>query len=271
MVVGYDIRPERMELVRGWGAEGARDLADVLSRCDRVLLSLRSSEQFVSVAENELIPNAREGQTFIDFGTTSAPQTRRLSALFAQKGCHLIDAPVSGGPAGCERGMLHIFIGGDRQIVEQNEDIFDALGDPAHTAYCGPSGSGQVVKGVNQLAMGLGAAAYLEALAFGVRSGVPLEPIRKAVGGPTGWRAEFDAIASQIAAGRGRQIYTKFPEFPYFFEQAREAGFPLPLTEALFDFLNSQERNVRDNMDRPTVSYWEQLMSRPRDDESSET
>jgi 3-hydroxyisobutyrate dehydrogenase-like beta-hydroxyacid dehydrogenase len=264
-VLGYDIRPERVELVRGYGADGARDIAEVVNRCDRVLLSLRSSEQFIAVAEEDLLPNARDGQVFVDLGTTSAPETRRLNALFAAKRCHLIDAPVSGGPTGSERGMLRIFIGGNERVVAQNQDVFDALGDPEHTAYCGPSGSGQVVKGVNQLAMGLGAAAYLEAIAFGIRSGVPLEPIRKSVGGSSGWRAELDGIATQIANGQGAHVYTKFPEFPYFLEQARDAGFALPITEALFAFLDSQERNVRDNMNRPTVSHWEQLTSRGRD------
>lgn len=265
-VLGYDIRPERIALVEGYGAEGARDIAHVLSRRDRILLSLRSSEQFVAVAEEELIPRVRAGQVFVDLGTTSAPETRRLSRLFAERGCHLIDAPVSGGPAGAEQGTLHIFLGGDKDVVAQNSDLFEVLGDPEHVAYCGPSGAGQVVKGVNQLAMGLGAAAYLEAIAFGIRSGVALEPIRKSVGGSSGWRAEFDAVAAQIAKGQGKHIYTKFPEFPYFLAQAREMGFPLPLTEALFAFLDSQERTVRDNMGRPIVSYWEQLMTRKREE-----
>lgn len=265
--LAYDIRPERIEIVRGFGADGARSIAEVVELCDRILLSLRSSEQFIAVAESDLLPNAREGQVFIDFGTTSAPATRRLAAAFADRGAHLIDAPVSGGPVGCERGMLHIFIGGDESVVTRNWNLFDALGDPTHTAYCGPSGTGQVVKGVNQLAMGLSAAAYMEAIAFGIRSGVALEPIRKAVGGASGFRAELDALAALIANGNGTHIYTKFPEFPYFLEQAREAGFPAPILEAVFAFLDSQDRNVRDNMNRPTVSYWEQLVSRMREDD----
>ncbi|GIX06756.1 MAG: hypothetical protein KatS3mg115_1159 [Candidatus Poribacteria bacterium] len=113
--------------------------------------------------------------------------------------------------------------------------------------------------------MGLGAAAYLEALAFGVRAGVPIEPILQGVGGESGWRALFAAVARQVQ--EGRTVFVKFPELPYFLAEAQEQGFPLPLTEALYEFLKDAPREFEDNMNRPIPSFWAELMSRPRREE----
>jgi len=264
-VLAYDLVAERVAECVSRGAEGARDGAEIVSQCGVVMTSLRSSEQFIGVAEGVLLPNARQKQVFVDMGTTSAVATRRLAAAFAEKGAALVDAPVSGGPQGCAQGNLHIFVGGDEDAVARCWDILQALGDPERTVHCGPSGAGQVVKGVNQLGMGLGAAAYLEALAFGVRSGVSIDAIRQAVGGVSGWRAHFAAIADQVDLGRATEVYVKFPEFPYFIEHAEYAGFPMPLMESLYAFLGAAERSVRDNMGRPTVSFWQQLMGRSRE------
>jgi 3-hydroxyisobutyrate dehydrogenase-like beta-hydroxyacid dehydrogenase len=263
-VLAYDIRAERVAACTAAGALPASDAAEVAQERDVVLLSLRSSETTCEVARTSLLPVARSGQTFVDLGTTSAPQTRVLAQEFAGRGASWVDAPVSGGPGGSASGSLRIFIGGAEASVRAVWHVFEALGDPAHTVYCGPSGCGQVVKGVNQLAMGLGAAAYMEAIAFGVHGGVGLDAIRRGVGGDSGFRAEFDAVAAQIARGNAASIYVKFPELPYFLAEAAEQDVPLPLTEALHRFLDSEERSERDNMGRPTVSFWKQMIARRR-------
>ena len=83
------------------------------------MTSLRSSDVFCSVAEQHLIPNARDGHVFVDLGTTEVEKTRDLATVFAEKGSALIDAPVSGGPHGSETGTLRIFVGGAASVVEK--------------------------------------------------------------------------------------------------------------------------------------------------------
>jgi len=103
-------------------------------------------------------------------------------------------------------------------------------------------------------AMGLGDAAYLEAIAFGVRAGADLEAMIKAVGDESGWRGHFARLARRVKAGTAEECWVKFPELPYFLREAREKGFPLALTTALYEFC--------DNMGRPTASFWHELMTR---------
>ena len=261
-LVAFDINPERLATGVSAGAAAAESEDDAVQRSEVVLTSLRSSEIFVDVAENHLIPCAREGQIFIDLGTTTAPETRRLAVAFAAKGAGFVDAPVSGGPQGAEAGNLRMFVGGDAPIVARCRPILESLGDPERIVYCGPSGSGQVVKGVNQLAMGLGVAAYLEAIAFGARTGVDLKAIDKAVGGDEGWRAYFSEIAERVIDGKAGNMVVKFPELPYFLEEAKEQGFDIPLTQALYGFCAVSEHEMLDNMNRPSRSFWRELMTR---------
>ena len=259
----FDTDGERLAACVDAGATGIHSAAEAVEGSDIVLTSLPSSDAFVGAAEGTLLPRAREGQVFIDFGTVTPPETRRLAALFARRGAVLIDAPVSGGPAGAEKAELRMFVGGDAAAVERCRPILETVGGSEGLTYCGPSGAGQVVKGVNQLAMGLGAAAYLEAVAFGVLAGVDAEIIGRAVGGAEGWRAMVARTADAAQQGRANGIGVKFRELPYFLREAREQDFLLPLTQVLYEFCDAGERVVIDD-NRSAPSFWHQLTQKNR-------
>ncbi len=261
-VLGYDPDSGRMTAAVDRGVKAGTDAADVARRCALTLVSLRSSDVFVQVAEGELLSAVGDGGVVVDLGTTEAPETRRLAGLFAAKGARLLDVPVSGGPQGSATGSLHMFAGGDAAAFERARPVLESLGAEGKVVYCGPSGAGQVVKAVNQLAMGLGLAAYVEAMAFGVRSGVEPEAILQAVGGSGGFREQFASVARSVAANDAPAFYVKFPELGYFLREAEEAGLATPLTRALFEFLDPAERVTEDNMGRPIPSFWRELMAR---------
>ena len=258
-LIGYDSVSEKRDALVTAGALAADNAADVAKQSDVVLTSLRSSDVFVDIAENAFLPHARNGHIFIDMGTTEASATRRLAAAFAEKGATLIDAPVSGGPHGAETGTLRIFVGGEETAVEKCRQLLEILGEPPHVVYCGPSGAGQIVKGVNQVAMGLGAAAFMEAMAYGVRAGIEPTAIRQAIGMGDGWRGQFDSIAKQILDGKGNTLVVKYPELPYFLAEAAAAGFEMPLTQALYEFCQKGDYEMLDNMNRASRSFWHEL------------
>ena len=259
-LIGYDIDAAKCEALAATGATAGKNTTEVVNGSDVVMTSLRSSDVFCSVAEQHFIPNAREGHVFIDLGTTEVEKTRDIATALDEKGATLIDAPVSGGPHGSETGTLRIFVGGDAAVVEKYRPILEVLGEPEYVVYCGPSGSGQIVKGVNQLAMGLADAAFMEAMAFGVCAGVDPTAIREAVGMGDGWRGHFDRIAKRIIDGEGKTLVVKYPELPYFLAAAEAAGFEIPLTEALYEFCRNENYEMFDNMNRPSRSFWRTLL-----------
>ena len=213
-LLGNDIDQTKCKALVSIGADATLDTIQVVKECDIIITSLRSSDVFLDVAHKYFLPNATDGKIFIDLGTTEVGKTRELAKSLSEKNSKLIDAPVSGGTHGAETGTLRIFVGGDKEAVETCRPILEILGEPKFVVHCGPSGSGQIVKGVNQLAMGLGAAAYMEAMAFGVCAGIEPTAIRNVVGSGEGWRGEFDKIAQRIISGKGKTLVVKFPELP---------------------------------------------------------
>ncbi len=264
VVIGYDLDVERLRPLVEAGALAGADIADVVSRCDIIATSLPSSASFVEVAQHQILPCVRSGQILIDFGTVIPTETRRLAHCFAEKGVDLIDVPVSGGGSGAQRAQLYMFAGGNPASFERCRPILETVGGPERLTYCGPAGSGQVVKGVNQLMMGVVEAAYLEAISFGVNSGVDVNIIKQAIGNEGRWRADFSRVAQRIADGQGNQVGVKFRELPYFIDAAEKQGFALPITATLHAHCDQGPRIVVDDH-RDAPSYWHELTRRRRE------
>lgn len=265
-LVVFDIEDERVQARVAEEARAAASAKAVVGAAEVVFTSLPYSHTFVEVAEAELIPHAREGQVFVDLGTMAPPETRRLAEQFRAKGAHLLDVPVSGGPSGAEAGTLRMFAGGDRDVFERVLPLLHVLGEPDHVVYCGPSGAGQAVKGVNQLAMGLSNAAYLECAALAKLAGADLEAVRRGVGGETGWRLRLRNVIEQVMAGAGENVGVKYGQLAYYLAEGREGGFDLPLTRALHEFCEGAEKRVIE-VNRPSPAFWHELTKGRRAEE----
>ena len=98
-------------------------------------------------AFSSLAPDA----VFVDNTTTSADVARELYGLAKEKGAHFLDAPVSGGQAGAENGVLTVMVGGDEAAFARAEPVIDCYAQAVR--LLGPAGSGQLTKMVNQIAI----------------------------------------------------------------------------------------------------------------------
>lgn len=171
------------------GATPASSPADVSQKCDVVLTVLPTLDtvERVYLGEDGLVAHSRPGQILIDNSTVSPGLSRRIAEALAARGVGFLDVPVSGGPAGAHNATLTMMAGGDRGTFEAAQPVLTALGKNIH--YCGPSGSGTIVKLVNQLLVGVHTAAAAEALVFGTKAGadpqVLLDVIGTSFGGST--------------------------------------------------------------------------------------
>ncbi len=249
-VIGYDRDSARVESLAAEGGAAAASVEELASGADVIFVSLPSSQVTVDVIENQIAPAARPGSVVIDLGTTLVRETRRLHGVLEHRGVALLDAPVSGGPAGAAAGRLYVFVGGRREAAERHWDMLAVLGG-ARLTYCGESGTGQIAKAVNQLAMGLVDAAFIEAVAFGVAGGVDAAVLRDAIGADSGFRAQFKTIAGRIADGRGDAMDVKYAELGYFVDAAEAHGYAAPMLRALHTFMKAFPESERDNMGRP--------------------
>ena len=138
----------------------------------------------VYFGERGIIENADVGTVLIDMTTTSPRLSQRIYTEAAQKGLPALDAPVSGGDVGAQKGTLAIMVGGDIEVFDRMQPVFAAMG--TNIRYQGAAGNGQHTKMANQIAISGCIAAVCEAIAYA--KGCGLDP-----------QDMFDAISTGAA------------------------------------------------------------------------
>ena len=153
------------------GAKAAASPAEATQGSDVVLACLPdvAAVEEIFLGKGGMVEYATSGQVLIDCSTVG-PETSRHIATDAQaKGAFFLDAPVSGGVERAANGTLSIMVGGNKEVYQRVRPVLDTLGSTVQ--YMGPSGSGSVVKLINQLLVGVHTVAAAEALVLGVKAG----------------------------------------------------------------------------------------------------
>ena len=117
-----------------------------------------------------IIENADAGTVLIDMTTTSPRLSQRIYEEAAKKGLPALDAPVSGGDVGAQKGTLAIMVGGDRTVFDRMQPVFSAMG--TNIRYQGAAGNGQHTKMANQIAISGCIASVCEAIAYAKQCGL---------------------------------------------------------------------------------------------------
>lgn len=124
----------------------------------------------VYFAPGGILESANPGAVLIDMTTTSPRLSERIYAAAKEKGMTALDAPVSGGDVGAQKGTLAIMVGGDREAFDRMQPVFAAMG--TNIRYQGGPGCGQHTKMANQIAISGCIAAVCEAIAYAKRCGL---------------------------------------------------------------------------------------------------
>ncbi|KQP15254.1 NAD(P)-dependent oxidoreductase [Pseudorhodoferax sp. Leaf265] len=127
---------------------------------------------------------------FVDHTTASADVARELHGKAREAGLHFVDAPVSGGQAGAQNGMLTVMCGGDAEPFARIEPVAQAFS--RSIVLLGASGSGQLAKMVNQICIAGLVQGLSEAIAFGQRAGLDMEQVLAVIskGAAQSWQME---------------------------------------------------------------------------------
>lgn len=258
----FDLKSENVAALVQEGAIAGKSTVDVIQSAAITLTSLPTSGTFVKVAE-EIIPHLTAGKILIDTGTTEVPQTKRLATAIRKQGADLVDAAVSGGGRGAEAGTLAVMVGGAEKTVQQCMPVLNAIG--GNIGHLGEVGAGQLGKAVNQMAMGVGLAAFAEAMFLGVQAGLDPQKIWDTLSTGGAANTSFQSAARQVIEGRIEKQDFKLRELPYFIAQAKDQNINLPITEAFYNFASQGEDRTTDPLGIPTPSFWYELVNRTRE------
>ena len=144
----------------------------------------------IMFSEDGAYPSLKPGTIVIDHTTTSAKLAKELSAKLKNKNCYYLDAPVSGGQLGAEEGNLTIMVGGEKEAYEKSLDVLAAYSK--YSKYMGESGSGQLTKMVNQIAIAGLLQSLSEAVNFSEKSGLNSEDVLNVIskGAAQSWQMD---------------------------------------------------------------------------------
>ena len=216
-----------------------------------------------------VIHGMTEGDVLVDHSTISPVATRQFAAQAAELGVEWIDAPVSGGSEGAERGTLAVMAGGNEDVLERIRPLIEAYSTSIVHVGDEP-GSGQMVKAVNQVLVVLNQLAASEALLLADQAGLDLRKTLSAV--------EGGAAGSWMLSNRGPQMIERDwrPGFTIDLQQkdlrlvleaADEVGSPVPGTSLVYQLYRSlQARDLGSEGNHALVKALENLIGQEMSD-----
>ncbi len=188
----------RADALVGEGAARSGSPAELAAQCDVIVICVSDTPDVEAVlfGEDGVFHGVRSGSLVIDCSTISPIQTQRFASTLAEKGVHMLDAPISGGSEGAALGTLSIMVGGEAEQFERALPYLQAMGKSI--THVGGNGAGQMVKLVNQILVANSMLALGEAFLFAQAGGLDLEKTLKAV--------EGGAAGSWTLSNRGPQV-----------------------------------------------------------------
>ncbi len=170
--------------------------AALAAQCDVIFTMVTSSQDVENVVlgADGIAQGLKPGSVLVDMETISPAVARRVAAELAKQGVEMLDAPVSGGPAGAEQATLAIMAGGKPEVFERIKPLFACMGKTI--VRVGDSGAGQITKACNQLLLLVTAQGAAEALALAKRCGVDPATVR-------------EVLMGGIAASRVLEVFGK--------------------------------------------------------------
>ena len=204
---GFDVTVHNRTRAREEDVTGATRAAtpkEAADGCDVVFTMVSDTPDLEAVVtgENGALHSLKAGAVLIDMSTVSPSVTKDLAGKLAEKGVQMLDAPVSGGSEGAQKGTLAVMVGGEAAVLEQVRPILERLAKSV--THVGPPGSGQLVKAINQVVIAGTYAAVAEGMTLGLKAGLDMEAVVKAISG--------GAAASWVLENRsGNMIRGEYP------------------------------------------------------------
>ncbi|MFH5183913.1 NAD(P)-dependent oxidoreductase [Paenibacillus sp. TAB 01] len=191
--------PAPAESLRKLGAEVHTSPAQAAEAADAIVSILPEDKQMrqVLLAE-ELLAAVRPGMLLLEMTSGSSGVMKEVADAYLAKQALVLDAPVSGGTIGAEKGTLTVMAGGNGDALRTAQPLLNAMAQTVHTV--GGIGAGKAVKAINQMMAAVDMLAASEAIALSERLGVGLEALQKVIGSSSGGSWMFANKAEAIAS-----------------------------------------------------------------------
>ena len=227
----------------GWvgqhGGTSAATPAEAASGADFVFTCVGNDDDLRAVVHGPdgALAGMGEGAVLVDHTTTSAIVAREVETAAKETGIGFLDAPVSGGQAGAENGVLTVMVGGDDASFARAEPVMAAYGRTI--VHMGAAGNGQLTKMVNQICIAGIVQGLSEGLNFAVRAGLDAERAVEVISGGAAQSWQMENRAATMLAGKydyGFAVDWMRKDLGIALEEGDRNGSRLPLTALVDQF-----------------------------------
>src|SRR5882672_7792209 len=217
------------------GGVGARSPAEIGAQTEIVFSCLPSSEALDEVVQgpNGLLKSARPGQIIVELGSHPVPDKQRHVAPLAAKGAAFLDGEVSGTPGMVAARKAVIYLAGDKDACTKAQRVVAGFADSC--LYFGRFGAASRVKLVNNLLVAVHIAAAAEAMALGLKAGVDVDLMIKAIAGGSGGSTQFGIRAPWMAQRRFRPAQGTAPGLMHYFDMIEDLADSAGVATPMFD------------------------------------
>src|ERR1700722_19373130 len=235
-VIVYDTRQEAIGDIAALGGIAARSPKEVADLVETVMVSLPTPDIVLKVATGpDGVIEGKRVRRFIDLSTTGSVMAQRIFKLLAAKSIVQIDAPVSGGVKGAEKGTVAVMASGPRADVDAVEPALRVIGK---FFYIGERpGAGQTMKLCNNVLSAAGMAATSESMVTGVKAGldprVMIEVINASSGRSTATEQKFPEVVLPRKFNQGFTAGLMLKDVNLFISEAKALGVPVEAIEAV--------------------------------------
>jgi 3-hydroxyisobutyrate dehydrogenase-like beta-hydroxyacid dehydrogenase len=208
--------------------------------------------------ETGVFAGLRRGSVLVESSTVTPELEKRAAAAAASCGAEFLEAPVTGGTWGAEKGELVFIVGGEAQTLTRVEPVLGVMGK--RWFHVGPLGAGQTVKLAMNLLLALEVEAFAEALALVTRAGIPGDRLVEVMQSSMGRSGLLDIKAPMMLKGEYK------PSFPLrlmhkdvslALDLANQLGVPLPAAAAVREILSAVKGAAKEDVDFSALaSFW---------------
>ena len=234
---------------QAWAAEfggaSAATPREAASGADMVFCCVGNDDDLraVVLGADGAFAGMKAGAVFVDHTTASADVARELYAAGKAQGLHFVDAPVSGGQAGAQNGLLTVMCGGDAAAFDAAKPV--AMAFSRAFTLMGASGAGQLNKMVNQICIAGLVQGLSEGIAFGMKAGLNMEQVLDVIGKGAAQSWQMDNRGKTMAAGKfdfGFAVDWMRKDLGLVLDEAKRNGALLPVTALVDQFYAEVQR-----------------------------
>ena len=232
------------------GAKVLASVAEVAAAADTVFLSLPDGSETLSVAGDLVAAAARRTRVVVDLSTIGPEAARGVAEVLGAAGMTYVDAPVSGGRAGAERGTITLIWAGPGEVLDRHR--------PVLMSFCGKlfhvgdrPGQGQALKLINNFLSATAMAATSEGILYGLSQGLDMGTMLEVINVSTGLNtASRDKFPQRVLTGTfdaGFKTALLAKDVKLFVDNARAAGTPDVLGSVLANLWQGCDRSLEDS------------------------